>query len=101
MRTTLTLDDDLAMELQAKARDERRAFKDVVNEAIRRGLTSPANAELPPYRVKASPMGMRSGVDLANINALLTDMDVERYLEVARRYETSGDDDEAHEATSS
>ncbi len=38
MRTTLTLDDDLFMALNERARATGRTFKDVVNEVIRRGL---------------------------------------------------------------
>lgn len=44
MRTTLTLDDDLAVMLKREAESSRRPFRDVVNDAIRRGLvesTSP------------------------------------------------------------
>lgn len=38
MRTTLTLDDDLAMMLKQKAEETGRPFRAVVNDAIRHGL---------------------------------------------------------------
>ncbi len=38
MRTTLTLDDDLAQRLQDMSRERDSAFKQVVNEAIRLGI---------------------------------------------------------------
>ena len=38
MRTTLTLDDDVAARLKAAVRKQRRPFKLVVNEALRGGL---------------------------------------------------------------
>lgn len=38
MRTTLTLDDDVAMALHERARRTGRSFKDVVNEVVRQGL---------------------------------------------------------------
>ena len=41
MRTTLTLDDDIADSLKEKARLLSKPFKQVVNEALRRGM-SPA-----------------------------------------------------------
>jgi len=41
MRTTLTLDDDLAVMLKQEADATGRPFRDVVNEALRRGLASP------------------------------------------------------------
>ena len=43
MRTTLTLDDDLAMMLKREAESTRRPFRDVVNDAIRRGMVSSAS----------------------------------------------------------
>lgn len=43
MRTTLTLDDDLAMMLKREAESSRRPFRDVVNDAIRRGLVASAS----------------------------------------------------------
>lgn len=39
MRTTLTLDDDVAAKLRAEMRRSGKSFRDVVNEAIRTGLT--------------------------------------------------------------
>jgi predicted transcriptional regulator len=40
MRTTLTLDDDVAAILKRLARTRNARFKDVVNDALRRGLAS-------------------------------------------------------------
>ena len=50
MRTTLTLDDDLFMALNERARATSRSFKEVVNEALRRGLF-----ETQPRRVIVAP----------------------------------------------
>ena len=49
MRTTLTLDDDLAERLADLARESRKPFKAVVNETLRRGLGESA-PRLPPFR---------------------------------------------------
>ena len=40
MRTTLTLDDDVAAKLKAESRRAGRPFREIVNETLRRGLTS-------------------------------------------------------------
>jgi hypothetical protein len=40
MRTTLTLDPDVARMVQEEVHRVRKPFKDVVNDALRRGLTS-------------------------------------------------------------
>ncbi len=54
MRTTLTLDDDLFMALNERARATGRSFKEVVNEALRRGLSEAA-----PRRVIVRPDARR------------------------------------------
>ena len=38
MRTTLTIDDDVAAELERLRRTRETSLKDLVNEALRRGL---------------------------------------------------------------
>jgi hypothetical protein len=38
MRTTLTLDDDVAVQVERLRRDYGMSLRDVVNEALRRGL---------------------------------------------------------------
>jgi hypothetical protein len=38
MRTTLTLDDDIAVQLERLRRARNASLKDLVNEALRRGL---------------------------------------------------------------
>ena len=72
MRTTLTLDDKIAKDLQEKAHRSRRPFKEVVNEALALGL-SVMDRPVEPivYRVSPASMGApRPGVDLAKALAL-------------------------------
>lgn len=58
MRTTLTLDDDLAAELRERAHRTGRSFKEIVNEALREGLARAARrAPAKPYRLRPSRMG--------------------------------------------
>lgn len=38
MRTTLTLDDDVAVQLDRLQREREQSLKDIVNDALRRGL---------------------------------------------------------------
>jgi hypothetical protein len=47
MRTTLTLDDDNAVRLERLRKEQGLSLKDVVNDAIRRGL---GEMEAPPKR---------------------------------------------------
>ena len=47
MRTTLTLDDDVAALLKRIAAKHKGSFKELVNQALRRGLTT-VTAQPPP-----------------------------------------------------
>ena len=73
MRTTLTLDEDVAARLKSLARRSGRAFRDVVNETLRRGLARPPHPRpREPFRVEARDLGRRRlGLDLDNIAELL------------------------------
>ena len=87
MRTTLTLDDDLGRALRETARHSGRSFKSVVNEVLRRGIAvgeKPA-ATREPFRVEARPLGWAPGVDPLKLNQLVDELEVDRFLEKARR----------------
>ncbi len=58
MRTTLTLDDDVAARLQAESRRTGRPFKVVVNEYLRAAMAQRKAAQAaPPFRVQAVDLG--------------------------------------------
>ena len=74
LRTTLTLDDDVAAGLRREALRRGVPFRTVVNQAIRAGLEAPRNlAE--PFRVEARRLGLRPGIDLDDIEGLLDVLD--------------------------
>lgn len=79
MRTTLTLDDDLAMALNRQARETGRSFKDVVNEALRRGLAHPSQPV--PIDVPAPHSLGRPLVDLTRALAVADSLHDQRYRE--------------------
>ena len=87
-RTTLTLDSDLARALRQRAHDSRRSFKDVVNEAIRSGLSAGRSPGRRPYRLKAHHLGgVRPGIDLdkaLQLAAALDDAETARKLELRK-----------------
>ena len=87
MRTTLTLDDDLGRALQDTARHSGRSFKSVVNEVLRRGIAAGEKPVAPrePFRVEARRLGWAPGVDPLQLNQLVDELEVERFLERARR----------------
>ena len=71
MRTTLTLDDDIAEFLKRQARLLNKPFKEVVNETLRRGM-SPTMGERPrpDYRVLPNRSGLAPGIDPLKLNRL-------------------------------
>jgi hypothetical protein len=72
VRTTLTLDEDVAAKLKAEVRRTGRPFKQVVNELLRLGLNTPPPAEpVPPFKVRARDLGLRPGFDLDDISELI------------------------------
>jgi len=72
MRTTLTLDDDVAERARKIADDRGVALKQVVNEALRAGLREMGKPRrLTPYRTRPHRMGLRPGISLDNIQELL------------------------------
>ena len=85
VRTTLTLDDDLAAELNRTARLSGRSFKEVVNRAIRQGLSAgkhPQAAKDQPFVVEAQSCGFLPGIDPLRLNQLVDQLDLEQYTAV-------------------
>lgn len=82
MRTTLTLDDDVARELRRLEQRERRTFKELVNDLLRRGLAA-GPRPLPTderFVVPARSAGFRPGIDSLKLNQLADEMETERFL---------------------
>jgi len=73
MRTTLTLDDDVAGRLQSLARRSGRTFRDVVNDVLRRGLATAVRTPAQPrFEVHARDLGaLQPGLSLDSIGDLL------------------------------
>ena len=85
MRTTLTLDEQIAKALKSAAQRTGRPFKQVVNETLRAGLVAAhVSAKARPYRVKpASLGGVMGGVDLhkaLRVADALEDQEIARKL---------------------
>jgi hypothetical protein len=73
MRTTVTIDDDVAAKLQAEMRRQRSStFKQILNDVLRRGLL--VRRELTaskPFRVRARHMGKMQGLNYDNVGEML------------------------------
>jgi hypothetical protein len=73
MRTTLTLDDDVAAKLKAEQSRAGLPFKEIVNETLRRGLASRrVGSRRQAFRVTARDLGgLKPGLSLDNIAELM------------------------------
>lgn len=76
MRTTLTVDEDVAVALKRAAQASGRSFKDTVNEALRRGL-SPTRESAQVSELPLLALRPRAGVNLADSMSLLREMEAE------------------------
>lgn len=83
MRTTLTLEPDVAQRLKARMRTGNLTLKETVNRALRAGLAV-EDRKKPEKRFRVKPFhgGLMPGIDIDKINQVLDEMEVE---ELARR----------------
>jgi hypothetical protein len=83
MRTTLTIDDDLARALREKAHQTGAPFKVVVNKAIRAGLKQiDKPRQKRPYKCKSYSLGYPPRADLDHALNLADRLESE---EIARK----------------
>jgi hypothetical protein len=73
MRTTLTLDDDVAAKLKRESQRAGLPFREIVNETLRRGLEGRrATSQRPAFKVTARDLGdLKPGLSLDNIAELI------------------------------
>ena len=86
MRTTLTLDDDVAARLRDLAHRRRLPFKEVVNSVLRRGLAAQERGaeSARPFRVEVFRSPFRPGVDPVKLNQLSDELEARRFGAVER-----------------
>ena len=81
MRTTLSIDDDIARALKNLSRERGASLKSVVNDVLRRGLTT---GEKPPaarerFHVMSAARGFQPGIDTLKLNQLADELEIERF----------------------
>jgi hypothetical protein len=86
MRTTVTLDPDVAAKLRATTRERGVSFKAALNDAVRAGLAT----RTPPgkrFTVRPQPLGIRPGIDVdkaLHIAAEMEDAEILRKLDLRK-----------------
>ena len=80
MRTTLTLDKDVADQARRVVAKLGKPFKQVVNDALRLGL---GQLQEPPrrrkYVTKPRKLGLRPGLSIDNVGELLAQVEGDNY----------------------
>jgi hypothetical protein len=73
MRTTLTIDDDVAAKLKSEAKNAKdKSFKTIVNETLRLGLIVRREAKpVSAFRVRSRRLGIVKGLNYDNIGELI------------------------------
>jgi hypothetical protein len=84
MRTTLTLDDDLAGLLKQRAQELGVPFKEAVNRTIRAGLGEAALAQQRPApKTMPHSFGFRPGIDVDKLGQLADELEADAFADKA------------------
>lgn len=80
MRTTLSLDDDVAAMIAAEERRTHKSFKQIVNEALRRSLAPRGRRREQGYEVPVHKARLAAGIDAAGFNRLADEFEQDGQL---------------------
>jgi len=81
MRTTLTLEPDVALRLKQRVQRRSISLKEAVNQALRAGLKATEEPPPPKFKVEPYPLRFRPGIDPDKLNQLLDELEVEAFRE--------------------
>jgi hypothetical protein len=85
MRTTLTLDPDVAKLIEEEAHRQRKPIKQVVNEALRRGLAPQTRSRSRKrFRIQPHKTRLRPGIDAGSFNQLVDELEDEALVDKIR-----------------
>lgn len=84
MRTTLTLDSDVAQLVEDAVHRTRTSMKQVINDALRRALSQPPSRR-EPYHLPVHEAALQPGLDLAGFNRLADELEDEAILAAGKR----------------
>ena len=78
MRTTLTLEPDVALKLKRKMAAKKLTLKSAVNQALRIGLAAEDAPPRKPFKVEPHDFGFLPGIDLDKLGQLDDRLEDER-----------------------
>ena len=78
MRTTLTIEEDIAVRIRELRRRRGHSLKQVINRLLREGLrNSRRTPEAKPYRTNPHRLSLRPGFDAVGFNQLADELEAE------------------------
>lgn len=83
MRTTLTLDGDVAERLLQETASGKVSLKQVVNERLRAGYGIRRNKKMPEFVVEPHQSAYRAGIDRRKMNQLADELEAESFASKA------------------
>ena len=86
MRTTITLDPDVVLSVKSRMATQKATLKQVINDALRRGLSVGPQKPSQPFLVTPHSFGFRPGIDIHQLNKLADDLEAQAFTgKTARR----------------
>jgi hypothetical protein len=86
IRTTVTMEPDLARKVRALGHPRPLSFQRAWDEVIRLGLISPARQDPQPrYTLEPHPSGLRPGIDPGKLDQLIDQLEVEDFITQPQR----------------
>ena len=78
----MTIEDDIAVQIEERRRRDGQSLKQVVNALLREGSRSGRRAPaVKTYRTKPHALRMRPGFDAARLNQLVDELETDVYPE--------------------
>ena len=85
MRTTVTIDDDLAAQVEAMRKREGLSFKAALNHLLRLGVQAKSTPPKPKmFTTPTRKLGLKPGIDPTRLNALIDDLETGAFADEER-----------------
>ena len=85
MRTTVTLDGDVERLLSDQSHRMHQSFKRTLNDAVRTALAPLSGSAEAPFTVQPTAMGLRAGIDPADLIHQGDLYEVDEFIKTTRR----------------
>ena len=77
MRTTITIEPDVAQKLKKAMEEKKITLKEAVNRALRLGLDTAEPHRRAKFKVEPHACGFRAGIDTDKLNQLVDELEAE------------------------